>query len=200
MRILLVHSYKDRGFVFFLPSDSHSSELDVRTFAVHGTRCGTGTLIAANCRMMIWTAVKHENWSNLTRNRQFFSLKTKMVTKLTKFLTLREYACCWLDDVRNRHDKSPEDDDDIMKNQEKVILQYRTAKSLFPAFSVPRGAVWARQKTLCTARWGTVPHCAVRTAPRGTYRRRRYRVPPVNSELCCYIRTSTTRVNLFQKM
>jgi hypothetical protein len=37
--------------------------------------------------------------------------------------------------------KSPEDDDDVMKKKKKVISRYRTAKSLFPAFSVPRGAV-----------------------------------------------------------
>jgi hypothetical protein len=28
------------------------------------------------------------------------------------------------------------------KSGKKVILQYRTAKSLFPDSSVPRGAVW----------------------------------------------------------
>jgi hypothetical protein len=49
-----------------------------------------------------------------------------------------------------------------------VILPYRTAKSLFPAFSVPRGAVWTWRRTLYTAPCGTVPHRAVRTADGGT--------------------------------
>jgi hypothetical protein len=53
-----------------------------------------------------------------------------------------------------------------------VILRYRTAKSPFPAFSVPRGVVWARQQTLCTARCGTVLHRAVCTAAGGTAYRR----------------------------
>jgi hypothetical protein len=63
--------------------------------------------------------------------------------------------------VMKRH----ENDDAVIKKQKKVILLYRTARSLFPASSVPRGAVWALQWMLCNARCCTVPHRAVpRTA------------------------------------
>jgi hypothetical protein len=49
-----------------------------------------------------------------------------------------------------------------------VILPYHTEKSLFPDFSVPRGAAWTWRQTLCTAQYGAVPHHAVRTADGGT--------------------------------
>jgi hypothetical protein len=56
----------------------------------------------------------------------------------------------------------------VIKKQKKVILRYRTAKSIFPASSVPRGAVWTLRQMLCTAWCGTVPHRPVRTADGGT--------------------------------